>query len=232
MDKKIQISCQGATAVDYRELVPFQGNLKNLHREDYERLRREISELGFSEPISVWKDDGKFFIINGHQRLRTVKQMVEEEGFAPPDLPVSFVKAENYEEAKRKVLAMASQYGRVQKDGLYEFLQDMELSPEELAEHFRFPEVDLAGFVEEFYLDDQPDPLDVANSESGENASGQPTDMRSHSSHVRMVQLFFDEESHNDFVRQTEKLSEVFKTDNITDTVSKAIQYAHESNRT
>ncbi|MBK8202452.1 MAG: hypothetical protein IPK68_09130 [Bdellovibrionales bacterium] len=59
--QRIQIKCRGAESVPYDKLNPLQGNLKDLSDENYSKLKKEILELGFSEPISVWENDGKLF---------------------------------------------------------------------------------------------------------------------------------------------------------------------------
>lgn len=148
---RIEIKCQGADAVPYKDLIPFQGNLKDLSKENYQRLRKEIIELGFSEPVSIWMDKGKKYLLNGHQRCRTVKQMVEQEGFDCPPLPVSTVEAKDYREAKRKVLALTSQYGEITKQGLYEFMSEAEITMPEIEDSFRFPEIDFDIFKTEFF---------------------------------------------------------------------------------
>ena len=153
MERTIRIACQGAITLPYSELVPFQGGLKSLSEEDYSKLKTEISERGFSEPISVWQSDGKNFILNGHQRLRTVQQMAAE-GWEVPELPVSLVFASSYKEAKHKLLSLASQYGKVEGEGLYEFIMDAELDPETVFDSFRFPEITFDDFKTEYF--DEP----------------------------------------------------------------------------
>ncbi len=151
--KKIKIACQGAGAVEYFYLVAFQGELKSLSKTNYEKLRKEILELGFSEPISVWRHDGKHFILNGHQRLRTIQQMVEKEGYTCPPLPVTWVEADDFRQAKRKVLALTSQFGRIEDEGLFEFMSQAEISIAELAASFDFAGFNLDHFAEGYFSD-------------------------------------------------------------------------------
>lgn len=144
--KTIPIRCKGASTLKLSELHDFQGNLKVLTFENQGKLEREILELGFSEPVSVWVDKKKkAHILNGHQRVRTVKALVERGSHACPGLPVSFVEADNMKQAKQKVLALTSQYGSMTDDGLREFLDDSGLGLEDL-ERFEFPEINLDNF--------------------------------------------------------------------------------------
>lgn len=148
---EIKISCTGATHIDYTELVPFQGNLKELSKANYAKLRKEILELGFSEPISVWKNDGKYYVLNGHQRLRTIRELVESEHYTCPPLPVNLVEASDIKEAKKKILALTSQYGKITDQGLYEFLNESSIDITEAEESFSFPEIDFKDFKDEYF---------------------------------------------------------------------------------
>ena len=50
--------------------MEFQGELKTLSKEAYQKLRKEIVDLGFVSPVHVWKgEDGKPRILDGHQKL-------------------------------------------------------------------------------------------------------------------------------------------------------------------
>lgn len=73
------MTCAGAETRLLDELVEFQGELKTLSPENAARLRREILELGFSEPISVWQHDGTCYILNGHQRVTVLRGMAASE---------------------------------------------------------------------------------------------------------------------------------------------------------
>lgn len=165
--KKIEIKVQGATALPYTELEPFQGELKSLHKDDYEKLRKQIISLGFSEPIAVWQHDGHNYILNGHQRLRTVSTMVEKEGFSCPPLPIVKVEARNHKEAKHKVLALTSQYGKIEKEGLYEFMHEAQIQMPELKD-FKFPEVNLGKFEHEFFTTPEEKIDAMKNDDTGE----------------------------------------------------------------
>ena len=158
-EKRIPIACKGNSEAKYCDLIPLQGNLKSLSESNYERLKKQILELGFSEPISVWKDGDSLRILNGHQRLRTIKTMVEKEGYRVGPLPISLVEAKNVDEAKRKILALTSQYGKIEDEGLYEFLQDTDIAPNTLDENYSFPEVNLNSFVTNYFEASEP-PID------------------------------------------------------------------------
>ena len=159
--KTISIECTGADDVEYGQLCNTQGDLKSLSKENYKKLKKVILELGFSEPLSVWNNQGVLQVINGHQRLAVIKEMVEKEGYTCPPLPISYVDAKSMEEAKRKVLALTSQYGKIETQGLYEFLADTDIAPNMLNESYTFPEVDLDGFVDEYYKEGSSESQDA-----------------------------------------------------------------------
>jgi len=126
-----------------------------LSETNYNKLKKEILELGFSEPLSVWRQGENNFLLNGHQRVRTIRRMVED-GYECPELPVNWVEAADENEAKRKVLALTSQYGTLESQGLYEFISDSDISVDDIEESFHFPEIKLEDFRAEYYEDPTP----------------------------------------------------------------------------
>jgi DNA modification methylase len=136
------------------EILPFQGELKSLMKEGYKKLKKEIIETGFAFPIHVWKDKKKFYTIGGHQRLRTIEQMKIEGYSFPNKIPCVQIFAKDFKEAKRRVLQDVSQYGKVQEDGLYDFMHDADFSIDEVKDQFDIPDVDLPHFESNFF--DEP----------------------------------------------------------------------------
>lgn len=149
--KKIRVACDVKDHLPVGELVPFQGDLKSLAEEDYKKLRSEILTTGFAFPINVWKSD-KNYIVSGHQRVRTIKYM-EKEGYEIPPLPVVYIEAKTIKEAKRRVLQDVAQYGRVESQGIYEFMSEADLTFEDLNQSFRLPDINMEDFELEFFKD-------------------------------------------------------------------------------
>jgi len=54
---------------------------------------------------------------------------LEKEGYVIPDLPVSYIKADNKAQAKRLALQASSQHGQITKESLEEFTIDLDLQP-------------------------------------------------------------------------------------------------------
>jgi ParB-like chromosome segregation protein Spo0J len=146
----IRIACEGARTLPIATLKEFQGELKSLSADNFERLKKEIIERGFSAPFFVWQNDQTNYLLDGHQRFRTLKAMAKE-GYEIPDLPVVLIDAKNKKEAKHKLLSYASQYGKIETQGLYEFSGDADFTLEELKDNFSFPDVDFEKFEAEFF---------------------------------------------------------------------------------
>lgn len=120
----IVVKANGAAVVSIDELIPMQGNLKDLSETNYAKLHDLILNNGFDSPIQVWLDtEGKKRILDGHQRLRVLKKL-REEGYSIPSIPIDFIEADNYIDAKKRLLTKVSVYGDVQEEGLYEFTNE------------------------------------------------------------------------------------------------------------
>lgn len=123
----IKITCSGAQTVPLDDLLEFQGNLKDLTADNYEKLKNSIYKYGFSFPVFFWIDNaGSKWVLDAHQRLRVLKKM-REEGFIVPDLPADPIHAGSVKEAKEKLLLLNSQYGKMTQEGFDEFTADINL---------------------------------------------------------------------------------------------------------
>lgn len=225
--RQLRITCKAADTEEYSRLIEAQGKLKTLHKADYERLKERIMRLGFHQPITVWVWKNKKHIINGHQRLRTIKTMVEKEGFTIPPLPVNYVKAENWNKAKRKILALTSTYGRTKKEGLYNFLTDSDLNPRSLLEDVKIADFDLIDFYETYYTAKESDDLDLGASLEETEEIANPEEEESISiptGHVRMMQMVLETAVAEDFMAKIEILKVRYKTSNVSDTVLNAVK--------
>ena len=149
LGKEIKIACTGADLIELHDLTDFQGKLKVLSDESYEKLKKSILDLGFSFPVAAWKYRNKTFILDAHQRVKTLKKM-REEGYFVPKLPVVWIEATDRHEAAKKLLAVTSQFGEVTPDGLFGFMEEFGLKSEDL-EDLKFPEIDFDIFCESYF---------------------------------------------------------------------------------
>ena len=89
-------------------------------------------KYGWSFPVFVWKDKNTNYVIDGHCRLLVLNEL-ETEGYIIPKLPVVYIECKNKKEAKQKLLRLNSQYGKMTKESVLEFVEDLDLNFEEIA---------------------------------------------------------------------------------------------------
>ena len=150
--RTIKITCQGAATAKLEELTPFQGELKKQTPERYRKLKRAITgPHGFSFPFFVWKNAGKLFVLDGHQRDRVLRRL-KAQGYAIPPLPIDYVQAKSEKEAREKILLLSSQYGEMTDESLMTYLRESEIDLDDVLDKVDLPQVDvekLAGLIEE-----------------------------------------------------------------------------------
>ena len=104
------------------DLLELQGDLKDLTERNAAKLRRSIAKHGVFVPFFVWPaPDGNKYILDGHQRKRTL--VTDGHGALP--VPCVLVHADTLQEAKEKLLVISSQYGRISQEGYDEFTFDL-----------------------------------------------------------------------------------------------------------
>lgn len=144
-DMTIEIACQGYTVVPLEDLHDLQGNLKDLSEENYVRLRNSMTKFGFSFPVFMWIDaEGEKWIVDAHQRLRTLRKM-QQEGWNIPPLPADIIHAENKIEAKKKLLLLNSRYGKMTREGFDEFVDEVGFEvPNDIEDMLAIPEIEIS----------------------------------------------------------------------------------------
>lgn len=122
--------------MDYRSMVTTQGDLKDLVKKNYDRLRKSLKEDGLLSPFYLWRNpvDNLIYIVDGHQRQR-VMMMEKAEPF---EMPYLLIPAENLSEAKRKLLQISSQYGSITQKGYENFKINLDLPADWLMETINF----------------------------------------------------------------------------------------------
>ena len=161
--------------VSLDEIEEFQGGLKSLGKTEYSKLKQSITEKGFVVPCFAWRNgSGKWKLLDGHQRVRVIRT----EGWTiDGGIPVVEIVADNERDAKEKLLAIVSRYGRVEGQGLYEFLDGTGIDLEEWTVP-DLPDLDLDSWLDEFIRDPEVPPGDPeAVPEVPEEATTQPGDL-------------------------------------------------------
>lgn len=151
--KAIKIECKGADLLPINEMVHFQGELKEISEENLHKLKEEIINYGFNSPIHIWKSKKKKYITDGHQRLIALKALDEDGYKIPEKIPVDYIHAKSFKDAKHILLSRVSQYGKVNARGLYDYLEDSQIHISEAIQSFQIPEIDMEQFQVKFFVD-------------------------------------------------------------------------------
>lgn len=234
MALKIKISGRGAALVSYRDLLNFQGDLKILSEESYQRIRASILKFGFMEPISVWLDDDRLKMLNGHQRLSAVKRMIDNENYEPVDLPINYIEALNYQDAKLRVLALTSEYGQMTQAGAVNFLADMNLTSVDLDQFAQLRQIDinsiLSSIGETHVASRGPDEFDVGNMVAGLGNSPiapvDPTVRNDPMTGLRLMQIFLTNDQLEDVKSKIDRIMTHYKVENTTEAILRSIDIA------
>jgi hypothetical protein len=212
MSKTIEINCEGAKKLHLDEIFPLQGNLKTLDKENEQKLVDELLRHGYSEPISVWDDGSEYKVLNGHQRLKVLKKL-KKDGYKIDEIPVSVVKAKDLREAKEKILAMASQYGKLTQSSLEEFLKTADIDFTDVVGTISFPEIDFDIFEnvlqhkEEIHTDERE--ADVDESKMAFEVYKNNT--------IKQIVLYFDGETYLKTISRLNAAVEQMGVENFTD---------------
>lgn len=73
-------------------------------------------------PFAVWRHDDKNYLLDGHGRLAALTElMLLDPTIQTQDFPCLFITADTEDEAKKALLQITSQYGKVTKNGAVKF---------------------------------------------------------------------------------------------------------------
>lgn len=151
---EIKDRIEGLVLKTLEELIAFQGNLKELSKEGYEKLKNSLLINDNIGIFYIWENN----ILDGHQRVYTLLELKKAGIKMPTKWPCIKVRADSLKQAKKFVLQYTSQHGKITKDGLYEFIHMADLTVEfdALKYEIELPSIDLGKFEEEYYLDNEP----------------------------------------------------------------------------
>jgi hypothetical protein len=138
----IHITCSGAEELPLEALEDLQGNLKQRTEEDIIKILRSIRQYGFSFPFFYCSLDGHRYCMDGHGRIMALSIYCRLGG-SLPSLPCCRIEARDLKEAKNKLLRMNSRYGAINSEALLEFIDDLDLNPDDLS----LPDVDMDALV-------------------------------------------------------------------------------------
>jgi hypothetical protein len=138
--------------ISIADLLPTQGNLKDLTEKNYNKLKNTILKRGFSVPVYIWEDEKEIkHLLDGHQRQR----VLTTEGWTEP-IPYLKIPAENLQEAMARLLEITSQYATITQEGIDEFIAKYELPEAEVYESTSFDA--LVNYSDSEELEDEESP--------------------------------------------------------------------------
>ena len=135
--------------IDYRKLQPLQGNLKDLTETNYNKLKNVLLNRGFTTPFYVWIEHDNYWLIDGHQRLRVMKQE-DMNHHGSYEMPYILIEAKDKKDAKAQLLEITSQYGHMTYEGFDEFTDELETN--------QFEDVAFDALPLVAQNDDEPEP--------------------------------------------------------------------------
>jgi len=141
---KVDKSLSNLPTIDYRTLKPLQGDLKELSEKNKQKLLKSFAKQGFFVPFFVWENKGVKYLLDGHQRTT----VLSENNAEPFELPYVAITAKDRKEAKTKLLAIDSKYGKATAKGLESFLSEDDMDFDFILEETTFD--DLLNFDADF----------------------------------------------------------------------------------
>lgn len=123
--------------INYRDVNPLQGNLKDLDDKNYAKLKNILEHRGFTTPLFLWQDKEQFYLLDGHQRqiVMTQEDMNDDGNYA---VPYILINAKDMKDAKAMLLEITSQFGKITYEGYDQFVSEAELPEAELLESVSF----------------------------------------------------------------------------------------------
>jgi hypothetical protein len=139
----------------YKELVPLADlsiemckGLKVRFKKDLTEEARMLLTHGFLTPVFVWKTELANEVIDGVGRILAIKQinayllgldaegkMAEGAGDKISDVPVIFIVAENFDEARQKAILVNSMFGKINREELVKYAEEIAFTPEYITAH-------------------------------------------------------------------------------------------------
>jgi hypothetical protein len=114
----------------------FQGNLKSTDKLRIEKIKTSILKYGFSFPVFIWG----LKILDGHQRLTAIKELIED-GHEIDAVPIVRIIAADEKEAAEKLLLINSRYAEITQHGFDEFVEEIQIELPDMESVLHIPEI-------------------------------------------------------------------------------------------
>lgn len=117
--------------IDWREIKPLQGTLKELYDENYEKLKKSLIEKGYFMPLVLWynTNDKTYYCVDGHARemiFGKEKPVFRLKGKKTDNIPCLIIQADNIKDAKEKLLLISSQFNTMTNEGFLNYITDLD----------------------------------------------------------------------------------------------------------
>lgn len=124
----IKVNCKAADTLKLTEMKPFQGKLKKRTPQDIDALKKSLMDEGMMMPFVIWRKPGDtetgtdMYLLDGHGRKEALVQLaVDDPELLEFQWPVIYVDAEDEDAARKALLQITSQYGKITKIGYKAF---------------------------------------------------------------------------------------------------------------
>lgn len=196
------------------DLLPTQGNLKDLTEKNYKKLKSSIERRGFYVPVYVWEDKDKVLhLLDGHQRYN----VLTTEGWNDP-IPYLKIPADSLQEAAARLLEITSQYGTITQEGIDEFIATYELAEAEIFESVAFDATRFYELGKELEADEgsslNKSPAEYMNDEELRDSMS--------------MSLVFDKAGFVEFMTYANYFRELYGVETATDAVVQAVREKYE----
>lgn len=118
----IDIKCKTDETMLLTDMVPFQGNLKKRTVQDISELKESLEREGLLMPFAIWQYDDKNYLLDGHGRRQALLEMIDvDKEIINTEWPIVKIEAETEDDARKALLQITSQYGKITKQGVKQF---------------------------------------------------------------------------------------------------------------
>jgi hypothetical protein len=143
--------------VKVKDLLPIQGEFKELSKKSFEKLKNSISKNGFIQPFFIWENEGNKYILDGHQRQKAIIDL-----YGNVEVDCLEIDAKNELEAKKLCIFYASSYATFDKESFMNFADGLTFDE---IEDFSFPGL---SFSENDFLEDTENDDEIPETEQNE----------------------------------------------------------------
>jgi len=129
--------------IPYAKLEDFQRDLKKrITEEALDKLKKSILKHGIFVPKFVYKENGQYLTMDGHQTKKALISL-EVDGYEIPEIPIVEIQAKDRKDAAEKLLQINSRYAEMNPETT--FFEDFELDLD-ILEDIEIPELKVFDF--------------------------------------------------------------------------------------